>query len=138
LKEDHVNAHLELADCLLKTGKTRLAAEHLHRILQLLPEQAGVLNALAWVLATSSDARTQKPTEAVKFAEKACEITGYANPEVLDTLAAAYASAGRFSDAIRTAEQAMDAALADSKEELAQQIQDRLLLYKAGRRYLEK
>ncbi|MHC4625094.1 MAG: tetratricopeptide repeat protein, partial [Planctomycetota bacterium] len=138
LKDDYVDAHLQLAYSLFTVGRIQPAIEHFHRVLQLHPDHTEALNALAWVLATSNDTDKQKSAQAVRFAERACEITGYRNAGALDTLAAAYASAGRFPDAIRTAEQAIDAARADSKEELAQQIQDRLLLYEAGRRYREK
>jgi Flp pilus assembly protein TadD len=44
------------------------------------------------------------------LAEKACKATNNTDPEFLDTLAAAYAEAGRFDDAVRTAQQAIQVA----------------------------
>jgi len=41
--------------------------------------------------------------EAVRLAEHACAVTGRENPELLDTLAAAYAEARRFPEAINAA-----------------------------------
>jgi hypothetical protein len=50
-------------------------------------------------------------------------------------LAAAYAAADRFSNAIETAEKAINLAEAAGKKQIAEKIRDRLQLYKAGRPY---
>lgn len=64
-------------------------------------------NNLAWVLATCPDARTREATSAVKLAKKACAATEDREGMFLDTLAAAYAEARQFDDAIRTQELAL-------------------------------
>ena len=75
--------------------------------------------------------------DAIKFAKKACELTKYKQPEVLDTLAAAYASAGRFSEAVTTAEKALQLAQASQQDKLIVGIQKHLKLYKAEQPYIE-
>ena len=64
------------------------------------------LNNLAWLLATVSDARLRSGAEAVDLAERACAVTQYRRTVFVGTLAAAYAEAGRFEEAIATAERA--------------------------------
>jgi hypothetical protein len=56
----------------------------------------------------------------------------------LDTLAVAYAAAGKFNDAIVTAEKALNIAKTAGQENTAREIQNRLELYKAGKPYREK
>ena len=56
---------------------------------------------------------------------------------VLDTLAAAHAAAGRFGEAARVAEQALQLAESAGPATLAAQIRARLALYRAGRPYQE-
>ena len=65
-------------------------------------------------------------------------MTDYNDPELLDTLAAAYASAGDFSKAIETAEKAIKLAEAAGRKDYSREIQARLQLYKAGKPYREK
>jgi 2-methylcitrate dehydratase PrpD len=95
-------------------------------------------NALAWCLATCPDADLRDGAEAVRLAEAACSATEQKVAELLDTLAAAYAEAGRFEDAVKAARQAIKLA-----EERQQQVditgfKDRLSLYEAKKPYHEK
>lgn len=68
------------------------------------PMLVNAFNDAAWLLATCRDAAFRNPDEAVKAAEQARDLSGGSAGPVLDTLAAAYASAGRFDDAVATAE----------------------------------
>jgi len=105
--------------------------------LKMAPDFADVLNNLGWVLATTKNTEIYNSAEAIKFAQKACEITEYNNPEMLDTLAAGYAAVGKFPEAVKTADKAMRKAEAIGKKELVKEIQKRLQLYKAGQPYYE-
>ena len=67
-------------------------------------------------------------TEAVRLAERACELTGYRDPMLLGTLAFAYAEAGRLEEALAAARKGRDRALASGQDELA----DRLLKLMEG------
>jgi Flp pilus assembly protein TadD len=66
-------------------------------------EELNALNKIAWVLATSPDEKRRDGQRAVTIAEGLCRITEQRQPQFLDTLAAAYAEAGRFDDAEATA-----------------------------------
>ena len=82
------------------------------------------------VAATFVLALLSKPT--VELARQANELTGGKNPVVLHTLAAAFAEAGRFSDAIRTAQAAIELAQAAGQQDLAARLKDELKRYEAG------
>jgi tetratricopeptide (TPR) repeat protein len=90
---------------------------------------------IAWLLATSDDANVADPTQAINFAQKACELTNYKMPQVLDTLAAAYAAAGEFGKAVEAAEKALQLAEASNDATLIRKINKRLDLYKQNRPY---
>ena len=122
----------------MQVGKNDLAVKNLTKAVELEPNNIDALNNLGWLLAAAGDVSAQDANRAVKYAQHACELTGYKKPDFLDTLAVAYAAAGRFEDAINTAKQAISVAKAAGKEELVGDIQKRIKLYEAGRRYQQK
>ena len=95
------------------------------------------MNNLAWILATHEKAEVRNGTEAVSLATRACVLTGYKEAQVVGTLAAAYAEAGRFAEAVQTAQQTCELALAAGKTDLADKARARLKLYQAGKPYHE-
>ena len=78
------------------------------------------------------EASLRDGNKAVELARQANGLTGGENPIILHTLAAAYAEAGRFSEAVETAQHAMRLAEAQSNAVLAGQLQSELILYQAG------
>jgi spermidine synthase len=60
-------------------------------------------------------------------------LTGYENPVALDTLAAAYAEAGRFDAAVATATRAVDIARTSGQTALSDRFAGRLELYRSGK-----
>jgi len=130
--------HSNYGNALLEEGRIEMAIENYNEALRLKPDYAAAINNLAWILATAEDVRFSNPADAVKLARKACVLTNYKAPQSLDTLAAAYAAAGRFEQAIETAEKAMELAASAGRKDLAAEIQDRLELYKAGKPYIER
>jgi spermidine synthase len=92
---------------------------------------------LAWLLATSDPAQGGDPAQAVQLAERARELSGRENAPCLDTLAAAYAAAGRFADAVIIAERAVHAAESAGQAPLAKVLRARLELYRADQPYRE-
>jgi protein O-mannosyl-transferase len=97
---------LNLASALPHLGRTEEAIPHLERALEIDPNCVEALNNLAWLLSTSPDARIRNGSRAVQLAERGCALTGSKTPFLLGTLAAAYAEAGRYGDAVLAAEQA--------------------------------
>ncbi len=73
----------------------------------------------------------------MQLATRACELTDYKNPVILDTLAVSYAALGRFAEAVETVQKALELARADQAEQLAERIQTRLMLYKTRQPYTE-
>lgn len=128
---------LELANMLHQLGKEREAITEFRDILQSQPQSVEVLNNLAWILATSADDSVRNGVEAVGFAQKACERTQYKDPMPMGTLAAAYAEAGRFDQAIATAEKAANLAAATGNSRLAAINTQLVQLYRAGKPYHE-
>jgi tetratricopeptide (TPR) repeat protein len=87
-------------------------------------------NGIAWRLATSRDDKVRDGPRAVEFATKACELTAWTVGDHLDTLAAAYAEAGKFAEAVRWEEKALeDPGFARSSGDDARK---RLAEYRAG------
>ena len=125
LKPDHAKAYTNLGNALLKQNKFDEAIRHYNQSLRLNPNLAPTYYNLSNALLKqgSSD-------EAVEAAEKACELTGHKVPEMLRTLADAYAAAGRFAQAIATAEEALNLALSANQQQLAEEIKTSLQSYK--------
>jgi protein O-mannosyl-transferase len=74
----------------------------------------------------------------VELAERACQLTEWKAPFLMGTLAAAYAQAGRFANAVAMAERAQARAQADKLDEVAKRNGELLELYRAGKPYHEK
>jgi len=87
-------------------GQTKDSILHNRAALRLKPDLPGALNNLAWTLATDGDDTIRDGAEAVALAERACVLTRYQKPILIGTLAAAYAEAGRFTDAVEAARKA--------------------------------
>lgn len=143
---DHLSqalrSHPQYADAHYNMGRARAlqrdfdgAVSHYQTALRLEPDRLDALNALAWLLATQEAVHSPDAEQAVQLAQRACELTGYQEPAVLDTLAAAYAEAGQFAQAITNAEKALTLASSQGQEELADDIRNRLELYKRERPY---
>ena len=130
--------HTNYGNALLEEGRLEPAIENYNEALRIKPNYAAAINNLAWILATTEDTRFRNPADAVKLAQRACVLTNYKDPQSLDTLAAAYAAAGRFEEAIETAEKAMELAVSAGRKDLATEIQDRLRLYQAHQPYRQK
>jgi cytochrome c-type biogenesis protein CcmH/NrfG len=80
-------------------------------VLRLQPDRLEALNNLAWILATDSNAELRDGAEAVRLAERACELASGRQTVFIGTLAAAYAESGQFEKAVTTAQRACDLAL---------------------------
>ncbi|MDH4203619.1 MAG: sulfatase-like hydrolase/transferase [Phycisphaerae bacterium] len=124
--------HNQLSALYWQKGDAEKALLHWKQSVSILPDQPLILNNLAWILSVYPDEDFHTPQEAVKHAEKACELTNQKEPELLDTLSIAYAAAGDFAKAIKTAEKAL--ALEPANKEILK----RLDLFNAGKAYSEK
>ncbi len=135
--EPRVGTRLQFANLLYQTGDYTECARQYHQVLNTAPEQLEPLNNLAWLLATCPEELVRDGAEAVRYAEKACALTHYKQPGMMGTLAAAYAEAGRFPEAVKTSEQAIQLSEHSGNERFAAMNRQLLRLYQAGRPYHE-
>lgn len=131
LGPDDVATHVALADAFAQRNQPADAIAHYQQALRLAPDQPQLMNNLAWIYAT--DAGQRNPGEAIRLAERAVSIDGEQDPSLLDTLATAYASAGRFDDAVASGQRAIERARSQNQIALATQIEQRLAGHRAGR-----
>ncbi len=135
---EHINARYNLGLALWSLGETDRALQEYRNVMGVKPNWAIAANSLAWVLATDENQHNRNGEEAVKWALVACAGDGSENPEYLDTLAAAYAEAGRFENAVETAEKALELASKKSDKSLIKELKERISLYRAGEAFVEK
>jgi tetratricopeptide (TPR) repeat protein len=107
LRPELEQAHAQLRQLLLLLAKQPDGLQRLREIAANAPDSPRMVDELAWLLATYPDSKSRDGTEAVRLAEHACELTERKIPALLDTLAAAYAEAGDFPQAISAAEEAL-------------------------------
>jgi tetratricopeptide (TPR) repeat protein len=131
---DSSEAHFNLANLLSGAGRGAEGIRHYREALRLEPASHDVMNNLAWAIAADPAAGGAQVREAVEFARRACDLTGYRNPVYLDTLAAAHAAAGDFPAARETSRLAVAAALETGDQSLAEEIAGRAELYRGGKR----
>lgn len=120
-----------LGYALLKKGQADQAIAHYRRALELKPDYVGAANNLAWTLATNPNDSVRNGTQAVQFAEHANQLSP-GNLVILRTLAASYAEAGRFPDAIATDSQAFQIASSQGKTAFVKVLQHEIDLYNSS------
>jgi Flp pilus assembly protein TadD len=128
---------LSYASLLYQTGDFREAVAQYRQVLAAGAESPEPLNNLAWLLATCPDSAVRNGKEAVLLAERACRLSKFREPSMLGVLAAAYAEAGRFNDAMGAAQQTISLATAAGNTRFAAMNQQLLQLYRAGKPYHE-
>jgi tetratricopeptide (TPR) repeat protein len=132
IEPDHVVAHVGLGNALFQKGNVADAIAHYQRALQIKPDQFETQNNLALVLATCPQASLRNGNQAVALAQRANQLSGGGNPAMLGTLAAAYAEAGRFTEAVETAQRALQLAETQSNTSVADALRSQLKFYQAG------
>jgi len=137
LDPENVEVLTNLARGRAAQGKTAEAVSHYRHALRLSPNNTVAANDLAWILASSPDPRFRNGAEAVRLARLACRQTGFSDPKMLDTLAAAWAEVGEFRQAESAARRALELAPAQHSG-FASQVRIRLRLYQANRPFRER
>ena len=110
LRPKYEQAHADLRQILLSLAREPDGLQRLREIAANAPDSPRMLDELAWLLATYPDSKSRDGTEAVRLAERACDLTERRILALLDTLAAAYAETGDFPRAISVAEEALNRA----------------------------
>jgi tetratricopeptide (TPR) repeat protein len=88
-------------------GELAAARDQFTAALELKPDWIPAVASLAWLLATAPEASIRDSDRAVRFAERAADLTERRDASALDILAAAYAADGRFDEAVATSDQAL-------------------------------
>jgi tetratricopeptide (TPR) repeat protein len=117
------------------SGEARQAVADFNRAIKANPKNDSAYNGLAWALSTATDEKLRDGKRAVELATKACELTEWKNPFHLSALAAAYAEAGDFKQAVRWHKKAM--AAPDFPADKMERARQRLKLYEQGKPYRE-
>ncbi|MCE9527011.1 MAG: tetratricopeptide repeat protein [Planctomycetales bacterium] len=106
--EKNADALRSRGDALLSIGKHAEAIADYEKSLKIDPKDTGVLNNLAWVLATSKDDKVRDGKKSIEYGKQACELTEYKKPHILSTLASGYAETGDFETAIKWSTKAVE------------------------------
>ena len=126
-------AHGTLGQALWRKGDYAGAARHLRKSMELGNSPPIVQSTLAMVLATAPDAALRNAQEAVALAEEACRITAGQRAFDLEALAAAYAEAGRFDEAVKIAQNARERAISAGSRRQGDRISRQIEAYAARR-----
>lgn len=105
---------------------------------ELMPVEPAANNNLAWSLATNPEAKNRDGVRAVALAEDACRQTQYKQAIMIGTLAAAYAEAGRFDEAVMAAQQACALAKMNGETNLLQRNQELMAVYQNHQPYRDE
>jgi tetratricopeptide (TPR) repeat protein len=135
-KETKADALRARGDALLSVGKHAEAVKDYDEAMKIDPNDTGVLNNLAWVLATSPDAPVRNAERSIELGTKACELTKYQKPHILSTLAAGYAEKGDWETAKKWSAKAVELGAKD--DDIDQQLKKELESYKEQKPWREK
>jgi len=129
---EHRMARYNLSIALALLGRTDEAVARMAEALGASSQMTPAALRLTWALASGADPALRDGARAVELSERAC-AQARENPDCLDAMAAAYAEAGRFDEAVRAARAALAGAEAKGPKEQTEAIRARLRSYQAGR-----
>jgi protein O-mannosyl-transferase len=137
INQDYAEAYTNLGIVYSRLGRSAEAMDAYTQAVKIKPDLVIACNNLAWLIATTGQIKNRDTNEAIRLASHAVELSNYSNPTFSGTLAAAYASAGRFTEAIDTANKAMNLADATSQPQVRDVIRHHLSFYTLGKPYIE-
>ncbi|HZU35467.1 MAG TPA: tetratricopeptide repeat protein, partial [Gemmataceae bacterium] len=129
LRPDNALYHRSHAYTLNALGRPEEAKAEYQESVRLDPNWPKLALTRAWLLSTAPDGSQRDAATAVLEAEQGRQAMGDQDPHVLDILAAAYANAGRFPEAVAAARLAKARAEALQQTEFATELGRRLRLF---------
>jgi tetratricopeptide (TPR) repeat protein len=136
LDDEHFPSRRGRSDAEISIGDHEAAIADLEVAITLKPDDTGVLNNLAWLLATSPVDELRDGARAIELATKACEATEWRQAHIISTLAAGYAEQGDFEAARKYSRQAIEAGGVDAQ--IAEQLRGELESYEANKPVRER
>ncbi len=128
------------ADAMLAIGEHLKAIKDYQRAINVAGDNddlSGILNNLAWVLATSPNDSIRDGKRAIELSERAVKLTDAKEPHILSTLAASYAEAGDFDKAIEWSTKSVELGKSEEHEQL-EQLEKELESYRNKKPWREK
>lgn len=135
LEPDDIETHRSLAITCIQQGLVEDGIRAYREVLKRSPDDPDALNNIAWIRATHADPAHRDGAEAVRLAERARDVLREPNHVLTSTLAAAYAEVGRFEDAERTAERAIELGRERADESAVRSFLQQLEVYRARRAF---
>jgi Tfp pilus assembly protein PilF len=130
----YADAHRDLGEAFAASGHLSAAAAAFDRALTLRPDDVFLLNRAGWIRATAREDSLRDGARALALAERAVRLAGRRDVNSLDTLAAAYAEAGRFDEALAAGTEALMLARQQPDGAVVPELEQRLALYRAGQK----
>jgi tetratricopeptide (TPR) repeat protein len=130
-------AYYNLGVVQFQQGAAAEAIANIEKSLEIQPANVAAQGKLAWILAAAPQTAVRDGARAVQLATQASHSSGGNNAVILRTLAAAYAEAGQYPDAIQIAQRALQLADAQSNTVLVNALLREIKLYEAGRPFEE-
>ena len=129
------------ADAYLSVGEHQNAIDDYERAIKNADDDdldlPGILNNLAWVLATSPNDDVRNGKRSIELGERAAKLSQYKEAHILSTLAAGYAESGDFEKAIEWSSKAVELGQAEEHAQ-TEQLQEELDSYKQSKPWREK
>jgi Flp pilus assembly protein TadD len=132
IKPDDAFAYYDLGVASSHAGHVEEAVANYQKALELEPDLVKAGNKLAWTLATSPNPAIRDAAKSVEWAQRANQLTHGADPDVLGTLAAAEAYAGKFTEAVALIQRAVPLAAGQNDDGLVHNLQTQLKFYQAN------
>jgi tetratricopeptide (TPR) repeat protein len=124
------------SDAAISIGDHAAALADLEKAVALEPDDSGVLNNLAWLLATSPDDGIRDGKRAIELATRACDKTDWKQAHIISTLAAAHAETGDFATARKYSRQAVEGT--GDNDQIEEQLAAELASYQAEKPWRER
>jgi tetratricopeptide (TPR) repeat protein len=133
LDPELAKARFNLALLLLRRGDRSGAAAELRRCLALSPDLHAAAVELAWILAAAPEDSLRDGAAALRIAQGLAGRVPQPGPPLRELLAAAYAEAGRFAEAIGTLEALLEEVGGEPADERTRRLEAQLEDYREGR-----
>jgi len=129
----NVEAHANLALSLLRSGQVAAAIAEYRQTLTLQPGWAEAKCDLARLLAHPLSGNERNIPEAITLAEEVCQATKYEHPGAVQSLAMVYSEAGRFDEAVKLQQRALELMTGKADDRALAVTKRRIDLYKSHR-----